>query len=212
MPWTKVSRRCAVRSAQRLAFSGRFPSSPGWPSNCASTAVTAARSPPTRSSSNTAANPAASEVGIEVLRRGGSAIDAAVAVQFMLNLVEPESSGIGGGAFAGTGAVAKFSGTTEAYVKRTDVIAGGLSVAADSKNRMHLVGGALAGVPRSVCRVLFKPGPSLRSHPRTCAARCGRGRGSCRPLHTATRLPWYRRVRPAGRSFPRDFRPQSCGR
>ncbi len=46
------------------------------------------------------ANPLASEVGLQVLRAGGSAADAAVAVQMMLNLVEPQSSGIGGGAFA----------------------------------------------------------------------------------------------------------------
>ncbi|WP_419905272.1 gamma-glutamyltransferase [Kiloniella sp.] len=45
------------------------------------------------------ANPIATQVGYEVLERGGSAADAAVAVQFMLNLVEPQSSGIGGGAF-----------------------------------------------------------------------------------------------------------------
>ena len=46
-----------------------------------------------------AANPLAVEAGYAVLRRGGSAIDAAVAVQMVLNLVEPQSSGIGGGAF-----------------------------------------------------------------------------------------------------------------
>jgi gamma-glutamyltranspeptidase / glutathione hydrolase len=46
-----------------------------------------------------AANPLAASAGREILRAGGSAIDAAVAVQLVLNLVEPQSSGIGGGAF-----------------------------------------------------------------------------------------------------------------
>ncbi len=46
-----------------------------------------------------AANPLATEAGMAVLRRGGSAVDAAIAVQAMLSLVEPQSSGLGGGAF-----------------------------------------------------------------------------------------------------------------
>lgn len=46
-----------------------------------------------------AANPYATEAGLAILRQGGTAIDAAVAVQAMLTLVEPQSSGIGGGAF-----------------------------------------------------------------------------------------------------------------
>jgi len=46
-----------------------------------------------------AANPYAAEAGREILRAGGSAIDAAIATQLVLNLVEPQSSGIGGGAF-----------------------------------------------------------------------------------------------------------------
>ena len=46
-----------------------------------------------------AAHPEAAKVGYDILARGGSAADALVAVQLVLNLVEPQSSGIGGGAF-----------------------------------------------------------------------------------------------------------------
>ena len=45
------------------------------------------------------ANPHASEAGRAILRAGGGAVDAAIAVQLVLTLVEPQSSGIGGGAF-----------------------------------------------------------------------------------------------------------------
>lgn len=47
----------------------------------------------------TAANPLAAQAGIEMLAAGGSAIDAAIAMQAVLGLVEPQSSGIAGGAF-----------------------------------------------------------------------------------------------------------------
>ena len=46
-----------------------------------------------------AANPLATDAGYQILLAGGSAIDAAIAVQMVLTLVEPQSSGIGGGAF-----------------------------------------------------------------------------------------------------------------
>src|SRR6185503_15053123 len=62
-----------------------------------------------------AANPIAAEAGRDMLRRGGSALDAAIATQLVLNLVEPQSSGIGGGAFlvywsAAEGRVTTFDG------------------------------------------------------------------------------------------------------
>ncbi|WP_280548282.1 gamma-glutamyltransferase family protein [Halomonas sp. 11-S5] len=46
-----------------------------------------------------AANPLATDAGYQILKAGGSAIDAAIAVQMVLTLVEPQSSGIGGGSF-----------------------------------------------------------------------------------------------------------------
>jgi gamma-glutamyltranspeptidase/glutathione hydrolase len=62
-----------------------------------------------------AAHPDAVEAGLAVLRRGGDAIDAAIAVQATLSLVEPQSSGIAGGAFmlrfdAETGEVTVYDG------------------------------------------------------------------------------------------------------
>jgi len=62
-----------------------------------------------------AASPLAVEAGVAVLKAGGSAVDAAVAVQATLGLVEPQSSGLGGGAFllhydAATGKVTAYDG------------------------------------------------------------------------------------------------------
>ncbi len=71
-----------------------------------------------------AANPHAAEIGRAVLAEGGSAADAAVAVQLMLNLVEPQSSGIGGGAFAlywdaSEGRLTTFDGREKAPMEAT---------------------------------------------------------------------------------------------
>lgn len=59
----------------------------------------AAAAPKVGSGMVAAANPMAVEAGLKVLRAGGSAVDAAVAVQATLGLVEPQSSGLGGGSF-----------------------------------------------------------------------------------------------------------------
>ncbi|GAA0646335.1 gamma-glutamyltransferase [Brevundimonas lenta] len=71
-----------------------------------------------------AANPYAVEAGMRVLLEGGSAVDAAVAVQAVLGLVEPQSSGLGGGAFmmlydASTGDVTSFDGRETAPAAAT---------------------------------------------------------------------------------------------
>ena len=74
-----------------------------------------------------AANPLAARAGIEVLKRGGSALDAAIAVQAMLSLVEPQSSGLGGGAFltyydAGTMRVSVYDGREVAPAQASETM------------------------------------------------------------------------------------------
>jgi len=103
-----------------------------------------------------AANPLAAETGRQILRKGGSAIDAAIAAQMVLNLVEPQSSGIGGGGFmlhfnAETGEIAAYDGRETAPATATpdmflgengkrlgffDAVVGGLSVGAPGLLRM----------------------------------------------------------------------------
>src|SRR5579862_1406804 len=72
-----------------------------------------------------AANPLAAQAGLRVLQKGGSAADAAVAVQAVLGLVEPQSSGLGGGAF-----ISYYDGRTHkisAYNGRETAPAGAVS-------------------------------------------------------------------------------------
>jgi gamma-glutamyltranspeptidase/glutathione hydrolase len=103
-----------------------------------------------------AANPLAAEVGRSILRDGGSAIDAAIAAQLVLTLVEPQSSGIGGGAFllhydAKTGSIQSFDGRETApksahprmFLKKNgakkkfyEAVVGGLSVGVPGLLRM----------------------------------------------------------------------------
>jgi gamma-glutamyltranspeptidase/glutathione hydrolase len=103
-----------------------------------------------------AANPLATRAGQEILQAGGNAIDAAVAVQMVLGLVEPQSSGIGGGAF-----LLHFDGShTQAYDGRETAPAQatpGLFLGADGKPLAFMdavVGGRSVGVPGAL-RMLY---------------------------------------------------------
>ncbi len=96
-----------------------------------------------------AANPLATDAGYQVLKAGGSAVDAAIAVQMVLTLVEPQSSGIGGGAF-----LMHFNGRdVEAFDGRETAPAAAdekLFIAADGKPMPFydaVVGGRAVGVP-----------------------------------------------------------------
>jgi gamma-glutamyltranspeptidase/glutathione hydrolase len=99
-----------------------------------------------------AANPLATEAGRQMLARGGSALDAAIAVQMVLTLVEPQSSGIGGGAFllhAAGSDVTAWDGRETAPAAVDDK----LLLGADGKPLpFHdgVVGGRSVGVPGTV--------------------------------------------------------------
>jgi len=99
-----------------------------------------------------AANPLATAAGLQVLQAGGSAVDAAVAVQMVLTLVEPQSSGIGGGAFLlhwDGGRVQAWDGRETAPAAADER----LFLGADGKPvpfQQAVVGGRSVGVPGAV--------------------------------------------------------------
>jgi gamma-glutamyltranspeptidase / glutathione hydrolase len=71
-----------------------------------------------------AAHPLAADAGLEILNAGGTAVDAMIATQLVLNLVEPQSSGLGGGAFLltwtpATGALKSYDGRETAPATAT---------------------------------------------------------------------------------------------
>lgn len=125
------------------------------------------------------ADPRVTQAGLEILREGGSATDAAVAMVLVLTIVEPQSSGIGGGGFlvhsaASTGAVTTIDGREVAPAAATpqrflesdgakmgfaDAVAGGLSVGVPGNMRLmemaHMRWGKLKWAR------LFKPAINL---------------------------------------------------
>jgi len=99
------------------------------------------------------ANPYASQAGLEMLRAGGSAVDAAIAAQAVLGLVEPQSSGIGGGSFM---LLAEKSGVLAGYDGREMAPASAnprMFLDAAGKPRPFMdavVGGLSVGVPGNI--------------------------------------------------------------
>jgi gamma-glutamyltranspeptidase/glutathione hydrolase len=101
-----------------------------------------------------AANPYAAEAGLKMMRMGGSAVDAAIAAQLVLTLVEPESSGIGGGAFMllydpKARRVTSFDGRETAPQSATPT----MFLDASGKPRAHfdaIPGGLSVGVPGDI--------------------------------------------------------------
>ena len=136
-----------------------------WLAACAGPARTPETAAPAASPAMVAAaNPHAVEAGLAVLRRGGSAVDAAVAVQAALSLVEPQSSGLGGGGFlmvydAATQKVTAYNGReTAPGSARPDRFLG-----PDGKPlpfRQAVVSGRATGVPGAVAML----GEAHRAH------------------------------------------------
>jgi gamma-glutamyltranspeptidase/glutathione hydrolase len=128
-----------------------------------------------------AANPHAARAGLSILRAGGSAVDAAIAAQLALNVVEPQSSGIGGGGFlmhftAASGAIDAFDGRETAPATATadmfmnadgtrrefhGVVPGGISVGVPGLLRMLQLAHARHG--KLAWAKLFEPAIKLAS-------------------------------------------------
>jgi len=98
-----------------------------------------------------AANPYAVKAGLDILRQGGTSVDAAIAAQMVLTLVEPESSGLGGGAFMLLWDPAKkkmtsFDGRETAPASATPTMF--LDVKGQPRSKMGVIPGGLSvGVP-----------------------------------------------------------------
>ena len=155
----KLQKLTAFTAAALLAACGTAPTAPHYqiPADVAAqpeaaSGFTAKPGWATRQFAVAAANPQATDAGYQVLKAGGSAVDAAVAVQMVLALVEPQSSGIGGGAFLlhyNGMAIEAFDGRETAPAAADET----LFLAADGKPMPFndaVVGGRAVGVPGAV--------------------------------------------------------------
>ncbi len=156
-----------------------------------------------------AANPLASKAGLDMLKLGGTAVDAMVATQLVLGLVEPQSSGIGGGAFllvhdGKTQRLSTYDGRETAPAAVTpDYFIG--SDGLPLKFYEAVVGGKSVGVPGTVAlmaaahkahgklpwKTLFKPAISLAE----------RGFAVSPRLHTQVSVDRFLKLDPASRAY-----------
>src|SRR4030095_9536864 len=97
-PMTGVMRLAIIAAAGLVAACAAAPGRPSQPEP-SSTFRTGLATVTARQHMAASANPLATRAGLEILRSGGNAVDAAIAIQLVLGLVEPQSSGLGGGAF-----------------------------------------------------------------------------------------------------------------
>jgi gamma-glutamyltranspeptidase/glutathione hydrolase len=139
-----------------MAACGRDAAPAGDASDAAQVDNAAAAEPAEKRWFIAAANPYAAKAGADILKKGGSAVDAAIATQAVLGLVEPQSSGLGGGAFMihydpAAGKLETYNGRETAPASATpdrfltedgapmnfyDAVAGGLSVGVPGAVRM----------------------------------------------------------------------------
>lgn len=106
-----------------------------------------------------AAKPEASQIGVDILRRGGNAVDAAVATAFALGVLEPNASGLGGGGFM----IIKLAKMKEAVIIDFRETAPAAATAdmykRDEKGAIidsaNTVGGLASGVPGEVAGLLY---------------------------------------------------------
>nr|WP_229736428.1 gamma-glutamyltransferase [Novosphingobium endophyticum] len=149
-----LRRLIPVLGAAALAFAGWADAAPGRIPAPTENASASQQSGHARHAMVAAANPLATGVGVEILEAGGTAVDAAVAIQAVLGLVEPQSSGIGGGAFmvyydAGTRKVTAYDGRETAPMQATRR----LFLDDEGKPLSHfdaVLGGISTGVPGAI--------------------------------------------------------------